>query len=382
VTNNSYSDYVSSLYNGRIAWTAELGEYSDAFTCEVYVPSKPSIETQLLTNTTKSTTQLNGRVNPNNQQTTYQFDYGKTLKYGKQTRSSTLDAGKLTVDVKASLVNLEADTSYYYRLKASNASGTTFGRAKQFKTLASNPVLPGVTTGEASGESAIVLSATINPNGFDTSYYFEWGVNTSYGAKSSVSEIGSGSDDVIVETELTDLQPSTTYFYRIVAENDAGEIAGQDASFTTTPAVIATTIPVPVGQNFYQYLPPVEPVIDLSPSDAHPFAVGDLITGILNLQVGLEGFSEPVDIYLGFAFDTLPNEIFFVNSSNGLDASSVTGLVPWKTNHTSRIDRVSLYGDLPTASLQGGYSLYTIVVPTGVLTFEDYYFWYTHFNIY
>lgn len=82
-------------------------------------------------------------------------------------------------------------------------------------------------------ETTATLNATINPNGSSTTYYFEIGTTTSYGTTLANSAVLSGSADIDVNDNVTDLISNTTYHYRIVAANDGGTSYGEDQTFTT-----------------------------------------------------------------------------------------------------------------------------------------------------
>jgi subtilisin family serine protease len=92
-------------------------------------------------------------------------------------------------------------------------------------------------TGSATGvhTTTATLNATINPKGFATSYYFEYGKTTSYGTKipTSAASAGSGTSDVAVSQTPSSLAEGTTYHYRVVAESAAGTTKGADKTFTT-----------------------------------------------------------------------------------------------------------------------------------------------------
>jgi subtilisin family serine protease len=97
---------------------------------------------------------------------------------------------------------------------------------------------PTVTTQAASAiaHSKVTLNASVDPEGFATSYQFEYGTTTAYGSKVPVSPkgIGSGSEAVAVSESLSALVPNTTYHYRITAINAEGTSYGNDQTFTTT----------------------------------------------------------------------------------------------------------------------------------------------------
>jgi hypothetical protein len=118
-----------------------------------------------------------------------------------------------------------------------SAGGSTAASA------ASSPTPPSATTGSASklAQSSATVSGTVNPNGTDTSYYFQYGTTTSYGAKTTPSDAGAGSSDQAVSANLTGLQSGTTYHYQLVTVSSAGTTAGADQTFTTTTPPTVTT---------------------------------------------------------------------------------------------------------------------------------------------
>ena len=93
-----------------------------------------------------------------------------------------------------------------------------------------------VTTGSA------VVNGTVDPNGEATRYWVEYGTSSAYGVKSSEQVTGTGSDPVDVEVPLTGLTRSTTYHYRVVAENPSGQSAGVDRELRTASPAAAPSI--------------------------------------------------------------------------------------------------------------------------------------------
>ena len=68
-----------------------------------------------------------GAVDPENQPTSWYFEYGPTSQYGAVTPMSALPAPEALHQVQAQLPGLVAGRPYHYRLVATNASGTTEG---------------------------------------------------------------------------------------------------------------------------------------------------------------------------------------------------------------------------------------------------------------
>jgi len=87
------------------------------------------------------------------------------------------------------------------------------------------------------------LRARINPNTFDTTYWFEYGqVDCAVApgectkVPASGASIGSGHEPVPVSAAINGLQPGAKYFYRVVAENSEGATESPTRSFITQKA--------------------------------------------------------------------------------------------------------------------------------------------------
>ena len=87
-------------------------------------------------------------------------------------------------------------------------------------------------------QSAATVSGTVNPNGWLTSYYVQYGTTTSYGGATTSQVAGSGTTRVNVSASLGGLTAGTTYHYRISASNAAGTAYSSDGTFTTTPMTL------------------------------------------------------------------------------------------------------------------------------------------------
>jgi hypothetical protein len=102
------------------------------------------------------------------------------------------------------------------------------------------PEPPSATTGDAApGSTTATLNGTVDPNGTETSYHFEYGTTTDYGLESPTQTAGSGSDPVAVQATISGLTASTTYHYRLVA----GDAKGVDRTFKTTAPPVNPAVP-------------------------------------------------------------------------------------------------------------------------------------------
>src|SRR3954447_3479085 len=74
---------------------------------------------------TQSSATLHGTVKPNQQATTWHFEFGTTTAYGTNTpEQGPIAAGSGTTSVAATATGLAPGTVYHYRLVATNASGS------------------------------------------------------------------------------------------------------------------------------------------------------------------------------------------------------------------------------------------------------------------
>jgi NHL repeat-containing protein len=124
-------------------------------------------------------------------------------------------------------------TTYHYRLVVKNEFGWGYGTDLTFTTA--SKVLPVVSTGVASAisQNSATLSGTVTTSGLQTNYGFEIGTEPgSYGPATGLGSIG-GSQTETVSVTLGELQPGTTYYYRVTASNADGTVPGQPVSFTT-----------------------------------------------------------------------------------------------------------------------------------------------------
>lgn len=203
--------------------------------------SAPSATTGDASAVTDTQASLAGTVNPQGQLSSYAFQYGTTTSYGQQTALTSAGSGTADVPVRADLAGLTAGTTYHFRVIATNATGTTVGADKTFRTTGTAPPpppAPSATTGAAqvSGGSALV-GGSVTPNGLATSYYFEFGTTANYGQQTPPQSAGSGTGAVSVSATLSGLAADTTYHYRLVAAGPAGAFSiGADRTFTTAGA--------------------------------------------------------------------------------------------------------------------------------------------------
>jgi hypothetical protein len=170
---------------------------------------------------------------------------------------------------------------------------------------AAAPSAPAISGGYFSNVtfSSAVFYANVNPHGQPTNYYFQYGETSGYGAQTPLAPVGNGTIPVKVSQLVSNLKPSTTYHFRLVATSPAGTSTGLDHTFTTKKIPLALQIvgvpnPVPFGSPFL-----VEGTLTGTGAASHaivlqanlfPFTAGFKTVGNPELTNATGGFSFPV----------------------------------------------------------------------------------------
>ncbi len=184
---------------------------------------------------TKTNATLTGTVNPKGATTSWQFEYGPDTSYGSLAPilPGTTGTGDSPESVSTTLTGLTAGSTWHYRLVATSSAGTDYGDDLTFTTK--QP--PTVTTGSVINLTATsaTVQGTVNPQGYATTWQFDYGTTSAYGQSLPVTpgNAGTGSTPQAVSTALTSLLPNTTYHYSLRATSTYGTSTTTDATFTT-----------------------------------------------------------------------------------------------------------------------------------------------------
>ena len=189
---------------------------------------------------------LTGSLSPNGFDAHYYFEWGLSAKYEHQSPEAPgTDAGEGAgaVAAKADLTSLSPNTTYHYRIVASNSLGQSFGADKAFITSGPPRITNEPTT--AIGHEEATINAKLNPGELETKYHFEYGETSAYGSEVPIGgqSIAPGTAAVAISAPLSGLKLGVTYHFRVVASNSAGTTTGPDQKFTTIA-------PAPVDQSY------------------------------------------------------------------------------------------------------------------------------------
>jgi alpha-tubulin suppressor-like RCC1 family protein len=205
--------------------------------------SPPSVATRPATAVTAKAATLNGKIDPQDSETKYHFEYGTTTSYGKDVPvpEGKLESGVTDQAISENVTGLVGKKTYHYRLAATNAEGTSYGQDGAFTTAA--PVVKGVSpaTGPEHGGTTVTITGT----DFEGAGAVEFGSTPARAFKvesatkiSALSPPGPGVVAVTVTSPAGTSKTSTTdeFTYSGVGPvlawgyNDAGLGDGRDAN--------------------------------------------------------------------------------------------------------------------------------------------------------
>ncbi len=187
-----------------------------------------------------STGKVCGTLNPHSTATVgYYFAYNKgtSCTNGKETPLQPEAQGE-GISVTGELFGLEPDTEYSYCLIATDASGETTGPTLTFTTepAPKAPTVESVSAQSTSTEATI--EATVSPNAQTATCEVQYGVSEAYGSTAPCKQgLGNNGERVLASAHVTGLKAGTTYYYRVVVENQIGKSSPSEGqgTFTTQP---------------------------------------------------------------------------------------------------------------------------------------------------
>jgi hypothetical protein len=123
-------------YHYRVVATNSAGTNygQDAVLKTIAAARVPSVATHDATAITKTDASLAARINPQGLSTDYYFEWGATTSYGSVTPVASAGSGTATADFATALGGLSPNTTYHFRVVATNATGTARGRDHDFTT--------------------------------------------------------------------------------------------------------------------------------------------------------------------------------------------------------------------------------------------------------
>jgi uncharacterized protein YraI len=221
----------NTLYHFRVVGTTSGGPGAGNDMTFTTSSQTPTAQTLAATVITATSAQLNGALNPNGSALSAYFEYGSSTGYGNRTLTGNF--GTAAQNISFNLSGLNPNTVYHYRVVASTRQSSIPGLDQTFTTSASGA--PGVQTLAATAvtTTSAQLNGSVDPSGYPSTVFFEYGLSAAYGSSTPPGSIGTSAQHI--QFTQNGLAPNTTYHYRIVAQNSKGTIQGLDSTFATLP---------------------------------------------------------------------------------------------------------------------------------------------------
>lgn len=149
--------------------------------------------------------------------------------YGNTTSCDQATPFTEDTNVTATISGLPTETTFHYRVLATNENGTTPGADRTARTSAVLGLKP--TPATDIDRSSATLNGTLDPDGMETTYHFEYGIDTEYDSRTPTQTVAPGSGPVNISAGIDKLQPGRVYHYRIVATNELGTTYSEGMTF-------------------------------------------------------------------------------------------------------------------------------------------------------
>ncbi|HUC07977.1 MAG TPA: hypothetical protein VMR96_07790 [Solirubrobacterales bacterium] len=237
------SDETSRLYLSRTWFGGPTGYEAHGVYVLDDVGPLPTASLESIGDITATTATVHGTINPNGPPAlSYHLEYSLDGASWSLAPGIPLGAQESPQAISAVLdpppAGLEPNTLYHVRISATRPfAPPVISSEATFTTLASGPIVE--TTGSPIRTATTAeLNARVNPRGLATTYHFEYGsgpCDSSPCASSAAQPAGSGGLVELVSQRVDDLEPNTTYHYRVVADNGApgSPVFGADMTVTT-----------------------------------------------------------------------------------------------------------------------------------------------------
>jgi virginiamycin B lyase len=241
---------------------------------------------------------LNGTVNPESLETKYSFQYGLTKSYGKETTPVSAGSGTSNVKESKTVTGLEAGKVYYFRIAATNATGTTDGEGLTFGPPG-NTAVPTVslTTPDQNVPETTTTGTWINS---PTSYTYQWERCNAEGKECANISGATSSKYTPVEADV-----SHTLVAKVTATNSAGSNSASSAA-TSKVKPVGELAEYAITKESYPYFITSGPdgslwFTDFNTSKIEKMNTSGEVTGKYALPTGehLSEDSKPLDITVG-----------------------------------------------------------------------------------
>ena len=200
-------------------------------TTKTATSAAPTVAVNGATLITAYSAQLNGTVNPNGLATEIQVTYSPDpafLTNVKTISGRTYSTGGTSaVSLNVTPINLLGDTTYYYKIGATNSFGYSLTSSMSFKTLIAPGIAPAVSvTAPTIGlnPESQTFSGFVNPQSQPTTVVFNYARDSgfTFGIGSVTLPVVNSDTVTPISVVVNGLIPGQTYYVRFDASNESG----------------------------------------------------------------------------------------------------------------------------------------------------------------
>ena len=190
-------------------------------------PTVPELTTGNVTDITASYARLHGIIKANGNSAINECGFVYDV-----VQYPTIENHKVVSSINDAQIQLLPNTTYYVRAFARNSIGIGYGQQIAFRTLDGLPTIANTTVFNIKTTRATCSGSFTSDGGFAiTARGICWSTSPDPTIDNLHVNLGTGLGDF--ETDLTNLQPNTTYYLRAYARNTSGIAYSQPCIFTT-----------------------------------------------------------------------------------------------------------------------------------------------------
>ncbi|MDD4358526.1 MAG: fibronectin type III domain-containing protein [Candidatus Pacebacteria bacterium] len=232
----SYTEINEAEFKGFSEVEIEVGSYYT----EVPAITLPQVKTLEAINITETEALIKGELlnNGGSDNVSLSFEYGKES--GNCTEIKELESSNFEL----ALTNLDPETTYYFRAKACNEAGCSYGKESNFKTnmMINAPILKNASFEEKQDKSLFTFEIENTGN---KSIYVEKASLKIFNQNNEIvlTEIKEGNFEkdipYIFELDIRSLKKGEMYFYSLILENSSKASEEEKVSFITKPGDVS-----------------------------------------------------------------------------------------------------------------------------------------------
>jgi alpha-tubulin suppressor-like RCC1 family protein/phosphodiesterase/alkaline phosphatase D-like protein len=234
-----------TIYHYRFIATNTYGATTSTASSFTTLGEEPTTTAIRFSDITGNEINASFEVNPGRLETSISFEYANDANFSTDRAIIQLTeaSGAFGVTRSVSLTNLAPQQMYYTRVIATNQLGTTIGTTQTVTTVGSVPTAALISS--AATSRTVTINSTITTGLTQGSVVAQASVSDDFGTTiDSAASPFASSGPTQHELTINNLSPNTSYFIRLVANNDLGTATSTSVSQRTGPGLPIISNPI------------------------------------------------------------------------------------------------------------------------------------------